>query len=70
MLGSKEKYPALRECPCCRGKAAVEGKSPYWVKCKACGLETRAVARKIWAIELWNRRAGDDLMERMEDDGK
>lgn len=43
---------------------------PGFIRCLRCGAETARNMRVCRAIEKWNRRVGDDLMERMEDDGK
>ena len=60
----------IRPCPFCGGEGVLDGSSYYWVRCKKCKVETRGVATKAGAVEVWNKRVGDDLMERMEDDGK
>ena len=60
----------LKPCPFCGAEAVIDGKRYCWVKCKNCKAETRGTATEYGAIALWNTRVGDDLMERMEDDGK
>ena len=60
----------LKPCPFCGRKAAVVWMEFYWVECKKCKAETRGVHSRAAALELWNRRVGDDLMERMVDDGR
>ena len=42
----------------------------YQIKCRNCPCGTYFAFYLEDAIEAWNRRVGDDLMERMEDDGK
>lgn len=75
----------LRECPFCGGKAVLRsyvdhgGKKSWTVRCEnmcivTCGRKDekgkwRPTLRKE-AVDTWNRRVSDDLMERMEDDGK
>lgn len=58
----------LKPCPFCGGEAAIEGIQYFIVKCTECGAETRGDKPKARAIAQWNRRVGDDLMERMIDD--
>ena len=61
----------LRNCPFCGGEAYLE--SDYElvrVECNGCGAITKSFERIDEAEAAWNRRVGDDLMERMEDDGK
>lgn len=43
---------------------------PGFVICVRCGATTSRNNRVCRAMEKWNRRVGDDLMERMVDDGK
>lgn len=69
----------LKPCPFCGGEAALkamgwkckDGKDRYVVQCTVCLTRQgyKALPAKQ-AAEAWNRRVGDDLMERMEDDGK
>lgn len=61
----------LRKCPFCGGEAVIKGScAHYWIVCKQCKVETRAVSTHGAAIGIWNKRVGDDLMERMVEDGK
>jgi Lar family restriction alleviation protein len=72
----------LKPCPFCGGEAiitrhallpAYDDAAPiafFGGECKICLVGYP----KLWktkeaAAEAWNRRVGDDLMERMEDDG-
>jgi Lar family restriction alleviation protein len=59
----------LRECPFCGGTAIVDGEAYYWVHCTKCKAETRGHHSKIGAVNLWNKRAGDD-QERVVDNGR
>lgn len=69
----------LRNCPFCGGKAIMklgghyDGRLEYTPQCSDKKCPGRIT--KIWldhdeAVAAWNRRVGDDLMERMEDDGR
>ena len=60
----------LRECPFCGGEAELNGITKIWVRCTQCSVETPFYDFMDEAEDAWNRRVGDDLMERMEDDGK
>ena len=62
----------LRECPFCGREQITVKNSKYmwWCKCEKCNAESGVRSRKQEAMEAWNTRVGDDLMERMEDDGK
>lgn len=64
----------LKPCPFCGGKAHLHfndiGKY-YVVYCMGCGSEFRQYYGVLdEAAEAWNKRVGDDLAERMVDDGK
>lgn len=62
----------LKPCPCCRGKAKLFAGQESWgayyafVKCLACGLQTREIrtATPDSCIKMvtigWNWRAGED----------
>ena len=67
----------LRNCPFCGGEAVfvstseVQDETPRgYFRCENMCCEQCHVRSKDEAVEAWNRRFGDDLMERMEDDGK
>lgn len=70
----------LRECPFCGGKPKIKffngdpAIKKYEVGCNQtlcpCRPRTRTFTIVDDAVAAWNRRVGDDLMERMEDDGK
>ena len=67
----------LKPCPFCGGEAILgtwrdehRRLNPSVVHCSVCHVETRIYERNKEAVAAWNRRVGDDLMERMEDDGK
>ena len=62
----------LKPCPFCGGEQITvkKGKYMWWCKCEKCNAESGVRSKKADAITVWNRRVGDDLMERMEDDGK
>lgn len=62
----------LKPCPFCGGEqiTAKKGKYMWWCKCEKCNAESGVRSQKQAAVDAWNRRVGDDLMERMEDDGK
>lgn len=70
----------LKPCPFCGGEAeAIEmtkrkhkilGVAPGYIHCRMCGASTPVKTTKEQAAYSWNCRVGDDLMERMEDDGK
>lgn len=62
--------PELKRCPFCGGRAVIDGGAYYWIYCTDCKAETRGVHSKSLAVSLWNNRFGDDLLERMQDDGK
>lgn len=65
----------LRKCPFCGGKPFVkynyvaQNKKQWAVQCH-CGARFVFRTRRYEAVAAWNRRVGDDLMERMVDDGK
>lgn len=69
----------LKPCPFCGGKSQlrVEKRPPngfdYTPRCSVpscAGRLTKKWSLKDVAVYAWNRRVGDDLMERMIDDGK
>ena len=65
----------LRNCPFCGRRAFVQHKGDYYrAYCsnEDCFIEpsTHWYCMKETAVARWNRRVGDDLMERMEDDGR
>ena len=60
----------LKSCPFCGGKAELLGLTRLWVRCTQCSAETNWYVFMDEAEEAWNRRVGDDLMERRVDDGK
>lgn len=72
----------LRECPFCGGEAEMgsarscyngwrpEGFIPRCKDTKCIGRSYRKFHTERAATIAWNRRVGDDLIERMEDDGK
>ena len=60
----------LKPCPFCGEKAELLGFTRLWVQCTQCAAQTRLYVYMDAAEEAWNRRVGDDLMERMQDDGK
>ena len=70
----------LKPCPFCGAKANDKDQpiglgyvyhiDAYSVCCDRCGASGGNHDGKVEAIEAWNRRVGDDLMERMEDDGR
>jgi hypothetical protein len=69
----------LKPCPFCGGEAKkiVDARyDTYDVSCKDVhcfayrGEDEARFYESDDAETLWNRRVGDDLMERMEDDGK
>lgn len=70
----------LNPCPFCGGEAAVVTFKHtystilvYQVMCFSCTTKPKFFGRgltKQKAIEAWNRRVGDDLTERVVDDGK
>lgn len=60
----------LKPCPFCGGRAKLNGFTRFWVQCEQCEANTRMHWSMDGAEELWNNRVGDDLMERMVDDGK
>lgn len=62
--------PELKPCPFCGGEAILCGQNYYYVFCKECDAETKGSVHRKEAIDGWNRRVGDDPMERMVDDGK
>ena len=66
-----------RNCPFCGGEAVfvstcdVPGETPKgFFRCENMCCEQCHVRSKDEAEEAWNRRTGDDLLKRMEDDGK
>ncbi len=63
----------LRNCPFCGGGATLwkdyTADRPYHILCE-CGGGVGYFLTKEEAIDTWNSRVGDDLMERMEDDGR
>ena len=69
----------LKSCPFCGGNAIMklakhyDGRLEYTPCCSNSSCAGRIV--KKWldhdkAVEAWNKRVGDDLSERMVDDGK
>ena len=73
----------LKPCPFCggdieeRGGQCNYGKKTMtlYLKYEECGTIFKFKSKWLMnpykeATEAWNRRVGDDLMERMEDDGK
>lgn len=69
----------LKACPFCGGKTTVHrdswdtgpGKAVrFWCRCSKCGACSEEYRQREKAEAAWNRRVGDDLTERMEDDGK
>ena len=53
----------LKSCPFCGGKAyIVKGKGyyAYWIKCYDCRVETEAYEFEDEAIEVWNKRVGEN----------
>lgn len=62
----------LKPCPFCGGKAKTQSfYRDHRVYCRTCNASTMCYYEtKEKAIAAWNRRVGDDLMERMVDDGK
>lgn len=67
----------LRECPFCGGYAHIDTGYSYFrdtiIYCEGCDTvftldDCSKGAEEI--ADAWNRRVGDDLMERMVDDGK
>lgn len=72
----------LRNCPFCGGEAEIgfkrscynhwkpEGFYPRCKDTKCIGRVYRKYHTEKAARDAWNRRVGDDLMERMEDGGK
>lgn len=67
----------LRECPFCGGEAILTKHhnrfTEWWhVSCPKCHVSQTGSENKFSfeAADKWNTRVGDDLMERMEDDGK
>lgn len=72
----------LKPCPFCGGEAEIgfkrscynhwkpEGFYPRCKDTKCIGRVYRKYHTEKAARDAWNRRVGDDLMERMEDDGK
>ena len=66
-------YPKLRNCPFCGGEATLWNEYPAyrpWHILCGCGGRVGYFRTKEEAVAAWNRRVGDDLTERMEDDGK
>lgn len=73
--------PELKPCPFCGGNAiatfdpdgVVDSEARRWawtIVCERCCSTSGLTFTKAKAIEAWNRRVGDDKMERMADDGK
>ena len=62
----------LRECPFCGEEvlAVFVKRNGFYVVCYGCNTCGPEKPSQQEAEEAWNRRVGDDLMERMEDDGK
>lgn len=61
----------LKPCPFCGGEAYLESVFDWvCVECNGCKVSTKAYEDPKEAEEVWNRRVGDDLIERMVDDGK
>ena len=67
----------LKPCPFCGGEAVfvstseVPDETPRgFFRCENMCCEQCHVRSKDEAEAAWNRRVGDDLMERMENDGK
>lgn len=73
----------LKACPFCGGDIEERGGQCNYgkktmtldLKCEECGTIFKFKSKWLMnpykeATEAWNRRVGDDLMERMEDDGK
>ena len=64
----------LKRCPFCGGEAKIDNTDLLGVevRCTVCPCDVG----RYWfvteekAAAAWNRRVGDDLMERMVDDGK
>ncbi len=72
----------IKPCPFCGGEVEERGGQCNYgkktmtldLKCEECGTIFKFKSK--WstipygeAVAAWNRRVGDDLMERMEDDG-
>lgn len=71
----------LKPCPFCGGNAiatydpdgvvdSCERKWAWTIVCERCCATSGLTFLKKKAIAAWNNRVGDDLTERMEDDGK
>ena len=64
----------LKSCPFCGGKVHLhfnDCSQCYEIYCRGCGSEFRQFyGVKDETVGAWNRRVGDDLAERMVDDGK
>lgn len=61
----------LKPCPFCGGEAYLESYfDRVFVECSGCKACTNVYEKCEEAEAAWNRRVGDDLMERMGDDGK
>lgn len=65
----------LKSCPFCGGESVVIRFNfryeVYEVNCPKCNFTgTHWFGCTDEAEKAWNHRVGDDLMERMEDDGK
>lgn len=58
----------IKRCPCCSGKPVVSERlewwdgteRSFWVECESCGLMTTKYKLQKFAVEAWNRRAGDE----------
>lgn len=60
----------LRTCPFCGGSSVLLGNVYFWVSCLDCDTESSSYETAEEAVAAWNSRVGDELMERMVDDGK
>ena len=62
----------LKPCPFCGGEVlgVFVNRNGFYVVCYGCNTCGPEKPLQVEAEEAWNRRVGDDLMERMEDDGK
>lgn len=62
----------VKPCPFCGGSFLVvfSVRGGFYVACYDCFTHGPPKRNRKEAEERWNRRVGDDLMERMEDDGK
>ncbi len=64
------RYTGNGSGPCGYTSNVLMRSKPGFVVCLRCGVETARNMRVCRAIDKWQHRVGDDLMERMEDDGK